>query len=54
MFNTQCCTRITHRNVMLIILNSKLRSQLHLFGRVPVKKRNHVVAYILNKYQIRD
>lgn len=38
---------------MLIILNSKLRSQLHLFGRVPVKKeRNHVVAYILNKYQI--
>lgn len=24
---------------MLIILNSKLRSRLHLFGRVSVKKR---------------
>lgn len=39
MFNTQCCTRITYRNAMLIILNSKLRSQLHLFGRVKKKKK---------------
>lgn len=43
MFNTQCCTRITHRNAMLIILNSKLRSQLYLFGRVPVKKKKETM-----------
>lgn len=37
---------------MLIILNSKLRSRLHLFGRVPVKKekKNRIVVYTLNKY----